>query len=116
MTSDTSRFEGMRCNIPTIASNDFWTLCNGVPVWTFQSTNGSWIKHSAMFGMMWTSFSLALTREVDCKLTRRFESNPEEGWSRILNTFLVAAGTDCLSHQLAPKRCEGLTGTNGYPE
>jgi len=29
-------------------------------------------------------------------LTRRFESKPEEGWSRILNTFLVAAGTDCL--------------------
>jgi hypothetical protein len=50
------------------------------------------------------------------KLTRRFESNPEDGWSRILNTFLVAAGTDCLYHQLGPKRYEGLTGTNGYPE
>ena len=69
-----------------------------------------------MFGMMWTSFLSAVTREVDCKLTRRFESNPEEGWSRILNTFLVAAGTDCLSHQLEPKECEELTETNVYLE
>jgi hypothetical protein len=52
----------------------------------------------------------------ELELTRRFESNPEEGWSRILNTFLVAAGTDCLPCQLSPKECGKLTGINVYPE
>jgi hypothetical protein len=70
-----------------------------------------------MFGIMWTSFLSAYSRmNGELELTKRFESNPEEGWSRILNTFLVAAGTDCLSHQLGPKECQELTGINEYPE
>lgn len=63
MTNETSKFDGIRCNIPTIASNDFWTLCSGVPVWTFQSTKGSWIKHNAIFGIICTNFSLACLLE-----------------------------------------------------
>jgi len=67
--------------------------------------------------MMWTSFSSAdVPIRRKCELTRRLESNPEVGWSRILNTFLVAAGTDCLSHQLDPEDYEKLTGTDVYPE
>lgn len=53
-------------------------------------------------------------------LTRRFESKPEDGWSRIRNTFRVAAGIDCLIIQHHPELnaapSEPLTGMRVYPE